>query len=110
MKNRMPRVFTLVFAAAMLIASTAVFAADDAAALYKSKCAACHAADGSGNTTMGKNFKIRDLRSAEVQKQTDLQLTDIIAGGKGKMPAYGKQITTAQIQGLIAHIRTLKGK
>jgi mono/diheme cytochrome c family protein len=104
------RIVTLTFAALLIVASTAAFAAEDGAALYKSKCAACHGPDGSGQTTMGKNLKIRDLRSAEVQKQTDIQLTDIIAGGKGKMPAYGKQISTAQIQALIAHIRTLKEK
>ena len=28
--------------------------------------------------------------------------------GKGKMPAYGKKMSTAEIQSLIAYIRTLK--
>lgn len=84
------------------------FGAGPDAALYKSKCAMCHAADGSGNTPMGKSQKLRDLRSDEVQKQTDVELTKVIAGGKGKMPAYGKQLSTEQVEGLIAFIRTLK--
>jgi cytochrome c6 len=92
----------------LLLASVPLFAADDGAALFKSRCAPCHATDGSGSTTMGKNLKIRDLRSPEVQKQSDVQLTDVIAGGKGKMPAFGRSLSNAQIQTLIAHIRTLK--
>ena len=76
--------------------------------IWEAKCASCHAADGSGNTTVGKKMNVRDLRAAEVQKQTDVQLTDIIAGGKKKMPAYGKKLTAPQIQALIAFIRTLK--
>jgi len=85
-----------------------VFAADDGTAIFKSKCAMCHGPDGSGSTPMGKSMKMRDLRSPEVQKQTDIQLTDLIAGGKGKMPAYGKKLTTSEIQAVIAHLRTLK--
>ena len=95
---------------AFALAIPAFAAGSDGAALYKSKCAMCHGADGSGQTSMGKSMKIRDLRSAEVQKQTDVELTKIIAGGKGKMPAYGKQLSNADVEALIAHIRTLKGK
>ncbi len=85
-------------------------AADDAAALYKTKCAACHGADGSGNTAMGKAFKLRDLGSDEVQAQTDAQLTAITADGKGKMPAYKGKLTDEQIKDLVGYIRTLKKK
>src|SRR5712691_10221178 len=53
--------------------------AGDGAALFKAKCAACHAGDGSGNTPAGKNFKVRDLRSGEVQGQSDAQLYNSIA-------------------------------
>lgn len=82
----------------------------DGAATYKAKCAACHGADGSGNTPMGKSLKVRDLRGADVQKQTDVELTKVISGGKGKMPAYGKQLSTADIAAVIGYVRTLKAK
>lgn len=101
------RLISLLALLAMVIAVPA-FA--DGAAVYKAKCASCHGADGAGQTPVGKSMKIRDLRSAEVQKQTDVELTKIISGGKGKMPAYGKQLSNADVEGLIAHIRTLKGK
>jgi cytochrome c6 len=94
---------------ALMLAAPAAFASDGAA-LYKAKCTACHGADGGGQTTMGKSMKIRDLRSDDVQKQTDLELTKIISGGKGKMPAYGKQLSMDDVKALIVHIRTLKAK
>ena len=88
--------------------STAAFA--DGAATFKAKCALCHGANGAGDTPSGKSMKVRDLRSDVVQKQTDLELTKVISGGKGKMPPYGKQLSTADIEALIAFIRTLKAK
>lgn len=84
--------------------------AGDAAALYKTKCASCHAADGSGSTPMGKKLNLRDLRSADVQKQTDAQLTEITTKGKNKMPVYDKKLTADQIKELVAYIRELGKK
>jgi len=78
---------------------------DDAAGLFKAKCVACHGLDASGNTPMGKKFKMRDLRSAEVQGQSDAQLFNIISKGKGKMTAYGKSLSQEQIHQLVAFIR-----
>lgn len=77
-------------------------------ALYKTKCAGCHGPDGKGQTTMGKANNIRDLGSADVQKQSDDDLSGIIENGKGKMPAYGKSLKPDQIKDLVAYIRTLK--
>jgi mono/diheme cytochrome c family protein len=86
--------------------------AQDAPTLFKTKCAACHGADGSGNTTIGKSLGAKDLGSAEVQKQTDAQLTDIITNGMagGKMPAYKGKLTDDDIKGLVGYIRTLAKK
>src|ERR1700674_5643615 len=114
MSPRLPSVFliTTVVASAILAvpltSARADSSADPGAGLYKSKCASCHGPDGSGNIPMGKALKVRDLRSDEVQKQTDLELMKTIAGGKGKMPPYGKKLTTEEIQSIIAFIRTLK--
>jgi cytochrome c6 len=77
-------------------------------ALYKSRCAACHGADGKGQTSMGKANNIRDLGSADVQAQSDDVLTGIIGSGKGKMPAYGKSLKPEQIKDLVTFLRTLK--
>lgn len=78
------------------------------AALYKKDCAMCHGPDGTGNSPMGKKMGVRDLKSPEVQKQTDAQLTEVITKGKAKMPAYGEKLKPAEIKDLVAYIRELK--
>jgi cytochrome c6 len=82
--------------------------ADDAAAVFKAKCAGCHGGDGKGDTSMGKVFKLRDLASPDVQKQTDAELTGIITNGKEKMPAFKGKLTDDQIKQVVAHVRSLK--
>lgn len=83
---------------------------DPGAASYKAKCASCHAADGSGNSAVGKSLKVRDLRSPDVQKLSDAELTKTIADGKGKMPGYAKKLSADQIKALVATLRTMSSK
>ena len=107
---RIFRAMLVLFAGAFLFALP-LRADGDAASLFKAKCAACHAADGSGNTTIGKQMQTPDLRSEEVQKQTDAQLIDATTNGKGKkMPAYKDKLTGDQIKQLVAYIRELAKK
>ena len=84
--------------------------ADDAAALYKSKCLMCHAADGSGNSPTGKAMKVPDLRSEDVQKKTDAQLIEATTNGKAKMPAFKGKLTDEQIKDLVKYVRELAKK
>ena len=95
---------------ALAFAGVPARAQDGEAALYKTKCAACHGADAKGETAVGKADKIRDLGSADVQQQSDADLTTIIASGKGKMPAYGKSLKPEQVKDLITYIRSLAKK
>jgi len=83
-------------------------ASDGGGETFKAKCVACHGADGTGNTTVGKAMKIPNLTSAAVQGQTDAQLYGIVAKGKGKMPAYEKSLGADKCKELVAFIRTLK--
>lgn len=101
---------TSALAMALLIPQTAPagsLVADDVATTFKTKCASCHGLDGSGNTAAGKKLKVRDLRSAEVKKLSDAQMSDLIAKGKGKMPA-SKGLSADQVRQLVAHVRGLK--
>jgi cytochrome c6 len=93
-----------------LLISASAFAGSDGAATYKAKCASCHGADGSGQTAMGKKMNLRDLGSADVQKQSDDELQKWTADGKGKMPAYKAKLSEAEIKALVAFIRTLAKK
>lgn len=76
--------------------------------LFQRKCALCHGPDGSGQTDIGKSMKAQDLHAPEVQAMTDDQLAAIIAGGKGKMPAYKSLLKAEEIDGLAKFIHTLK--
>lgn len=87
----------------------AIFAADGAA-IYKAKCATCHGADGKGQSPMGKKMNLRDLGSPDVQKQTDKQLYDWTAVGKGKMPAYKDKLSDEEIKALVTYMRTFAHK
>jgi cytochrome c6 len=80
----------------------------DGGTTYKAKCAMCHGADGAGQTPTGKSMKVRDLRSDDVQKMSDVDLMKVIADGKGKMPAYKAKLSSDEIQMLVAYIRQLK--
>jgi cytochrome c6 len=82
----------------------------DGAALFKTKCAMCHGPDGAGKTPMGQKLNVRDLRSAEVQKQPDADLMHVIGQGKAKMPAFGKSLSEEQIKLLVTYIRELGKK
>jgi cytochrome c6 len=97
---------SLVFLLAVFIIVLPVVAtADDAAAVYKAKCAMCHGPDGTGQTPSGKAMKARDLGSPDVQKMTNEELKKVIESGKGKMPAYKGKIDEKTIDGLIKYIR-----
>lgn len=78
-----------------------------AVALYKSKCAVCHAADGSGSGTVGKQLNVPSFHSREVQGQTNEQLELVISGGRGKMPGYRGKISDDQIKQLVTYVREL---
>ena len=88
-------------------AATAGAAAQAGAAVYKDKCIGCHGADGSADTPLGKVLKVQDLRRPEVQALTDAQLVTVIANGKGKMPAQRGKLTAAQIDQVVAYVRSL---
>ena len=87
-------------------------AADDAAGanVYKAKCMTCHAKDGSGDTPVGKSLQSADLRSPEVQKKSDADLTESISEGKGNMPSFKTMLSADEIHAVLGYVRTLAGK
>lgn len=111
MKNRILSVrpaIAFVFAASLACAGLAH--ADSADATFKAKCAACHGADGKGNTAVGKSVGVHDFSSPDVQKASDADLAQIIAQGKNKMPAYASSLKEPDIKDLVAYIRGLGKK
>ena len=51
-----------------------------------------------------------DLRSQEVQKHSDTELTKFIADGKGDMPSFKKSLNEDQIRSLVQYVRELAKK
>ncbi|MGA6985416.1 MAG: cytochrome c [Terriglobales bacterium] len=100
------KVFSFATVLAVVLGLSLCAHAQSAADLFKSKCAGCHGADGTGSA-MGKKMGAHDFTTADVQGMSDTQLTDIITNGKNKMPKYAS-LKPEDIKGLVAYIRTLK--
>lgn len=106
MKRINPRVFTIATVFAVVLSISLSAQSQDASSLFKSKCAGCHSADGTGSA-MGKKMGAHDFTSADVQKMSDAELTETITNGKNKMPKYAS-LKPEEIKGLVAFIRSLK--
>jgi mono/diheme cytochrome c family protein len=83
---------------------------DSGAETYKTKCSACHGANGAGDTMIGRNLNLRALGSADAQRQSDDELFTIISRGKNKnrMPSFDRKLSKEQIRDVVRYIRTLK--
>jgi mono/diheme cytochrome c family protein len=110
---KMTKLVLLIVAIAValfLILPDLSWAADDGAALYKTKCAACHGADLAGKPAA----KAPSLISDESKKESDADLTDMIAnGGKDKkaMHAFAnKGVTPDQVKMIVSYIRDAQKK
>ena len=106
----MKKTITLSVLLMIALAAGAVAQTTPAKDLFASKCAMCHGPDGSAQTTMAKNLKIRDFHSADVQKQSDADLKTVITKGKGKMPAFEGKLTGEQIDQLVGYLREIGKK
>jgi mono/diheme cytochrome c family protein len=101
-------ILVLATAVALFLVVPTLSYAEGAADLYKTKCAACHGADGAGKPAA----KIPSLISDEVKAMSDADLTTAIAeGGKSKKATHAfqtKGLTPDQIKMLVSYIRGLK--
>ena len=89
---------------------TAVFSSvasgqGDIEKLYKSKCLGCHGEDGSANTKAGKNTGAHDFRQADVSKETDATLIDVVTKGRKKMPKFEEKLKGKEIKELVDYVR-----
>ena len=95
-----------VFAVAVaLTLSTSLFAAADGAAIYKSKCVACHGADGS---KVIASMGVKPLNTPEVKKMGAAGVSEEVTKGKNKMPAFAGKLTPEEIHEVSEYVLTLK--
>ncbi len=99
----------LLFSPAPATAGTIPAPSNETADSFKLQCSSCHGQNGAGDTSLGKTLKAADLRSPEVQKQSDAQLAQVIADGRKNMPSFGNSLTQDQIRALVSYIRKLAG-
>jgi cytochrome c6 len=78
--------FALVFAA--------VASADEGAAVFAKRCAACHGKDGKGQTPIAQKLGVKDLT---VTKLSEKEVEKLVAEGKGKMSAFKGKLTDHEI-------------
>jgi cytochrome c6 len=112
-RENMPRAFLKVTFAAVICLTSWPFqlqAQNDAAKVFKANCAVCHGANGDANTPTGKALQAKDLKSAEIQSQSDSQLAEVITKGRGKMPAFGAKLSADVTNSVVAYIRQLAKK
>jgi mono/diheme cytochrome c family protein len=100
------------FAALLLAGSVFCFAQNltDAKAVFTKNCVLCHGVDGRAQTPAGKTLQAADLTATGVQGQSDSQIRNALAKGKGKMPAYGPALGDKGLDAMVKYIRTLKAK
>jgi mono/diheme cytochrome c family protein len=106
------KMFILLAVTAALALSATVSAEDNGNKLYDAKCANCHGPDGRAKTAAAEKMKVANLRSPEVQKQSDDELYETIAKGKNhkqyRHAFLYTGMTEKQIRAVIAHVRTFK--
>ena len=83
--------------------------AGDARSVYNAKCASCHGRDGRASSMHARHEKARDLTTGEWQDSvSDERIFNSISNGKGKMPAFKKKLSEAQIDELVNYVRRLR--
>jgi cbb3-type cytochrome c oxidase subunit III len=81
----------------------------DAKVVFEKRCATCHGKDGQAKTFKAKFDHARNLTDAKWQAEvTDERISNSITNGKGKMPAWGKKLSEAQINALVGYVRKFK--
>lgn len=78
------------------------------ARVFQRTCASCHGRDGRGVMRLGLSKPPRDLTNAEFHASvSDEDLRRVIRTGKGQMPAFGGLMGDADLNDVVAYIRTL---
>ena len=77
--------------------------------IYAKECATCHGTDGRAKTFKSKFTHARNFTDAQWQDTvSDERLFNSITNGKGKMPAWGKKLSEAEINSLVKYVRAFK--
>jgi len=80
-----------------------------AATIWNKECASCHGQDGRAHTLKAKFNGAKDLTKPSWQESaSDEHIFNVIVNGHEKMPAFGKKLSQAEIESMVAYVRRLK--
>lgn len=75
-------------------------------ALYESSCAMCHGMDGVASR-IGRGAV--DLNDPAWQRRTSVeQIIEVVAEGRGQMPAWKSRLSDEEIRAIADYVRTLQ--
>ena len=99
------KLVVLLVAFGFCLAVVPAFAAEDGKALYASKCAMCHGADGVAKKMAAgaKNFNDPAWKKSETAEG----IVKIAKDGKGKMKGLGEKLSAEQMQAIAEYVLTL---
>jgi len=91
----------------LLVAVTGVFAGDDGKAIFESKCATCHGANGVAKP-MAKGSS--NLNDPAWQAKTKVEAIEqrVTEGKAPLMKSFKDKLTPEQIKAVAAYVKTLK--
>jgi mono/diheme cytochrome c family protein len=90
-----------------ILGALGAWAQPDAKDLFLDKCAACHGADGAGQTAKGKKLKMTSVKTAAAKMSAE-DMIKVVQNGKGAdMDAYGNTLNKDQIKALVDYYRSL---
>jgi len=101
--TKLVMLIVMIALALYLVLPNLSWAADDAATVYKTKCAACHGIDLGGKPAA----KIPSLVSDDAKKLSDADLTKAVTE-KPRHAGVSKSLTPDQIKMVIGYIRSLQ--
>jgi cytochrome c6 len=110
----MKSTFKLLLASATLcIGATLAFSSP--ADIWMDMCARCHGETGKGDTRIGKRLNAKDYSDPAVQAaMSDEEIIRVTtegafdANGRELMPAYKDELSSEEIESLVAYIRAFK--
>lgn len=95
------------------LAAGSVMAAESGAAIFENFCIPCHGPDGRARTPAGRKLGAKDLRESKLgDTEIAKQIRDGAKDPRGadKMPSFREKVTPAQVEALVAYVKTFRSK
>lgn len=82
----------------------------DGPAVFREACARCHGESGAPSASLQAQLGVKDLTSPELQQRLtddDIRKQIRVGSENKRMPGFGTALTDAQVDALVAHVRSI---